>query len=51
MQTKLMDVNLMSEKEIDWVNKYNQECFDKVHHLVHGDALAWLTRETKPIKK
>jgi Xaa-Pro aminopeptidase len=51
IQTKLIDVQLMSPVEIDWVNKYNQECYDKLAPLLSEDqhALEWLKKETKAI--
>lgn len=54
-QTKLFDVSLLTEDEIDWLNKYHQKCLDTLKLLLQGpensQAFAWLVKETQPIKK
>jgi Xaa-Pro aminopeptidase len=51
IQTKLIDTSLLTKDEIDWVNKYNNKCYEKLKNLLKDDerALKWLTEETKPI--
>jgi len=51
IQTSLLDLNLMSENEIKWVNDYHSEVWNKVSPLVKGDAWTWLQRNTRPISK
>jgi Xaa-Pro aminopeptidase len=51
IQTKLVDVNLLTVDEREWLNAYNAECYQKVSPLLeHGSlALKWLEKETKAI--
>lgn len=53
IQTKLIDMSLMTEKDIDWVNQYHAKIWDQLSSLLSKDqpALAWLHRETQPIAK
>jgi len=50
VQTKCLKREIMTQKEIDWVNKYNKECWDNISPLIQNDQLAldWLKRETQP---
>ncbi|TMW68349.1 hypothetical protein Poli38472_005817 [Pythium oligandrum] len=51
IQTKLINVSLLTKDEIDWLNAYHQTVHDKLKPLVQDDALAYdyLVRETKPL--
>ncbi|KAF9928015.1 hypothetical protein FBU30_002708 [Linnemannia zychae] len=51
IQTKMVDHALLSNKEIDWINRYHAECLQKVTPHLEKDSLGlkWLQRETQPI--
>ncbi|KAJ2913800.1 hypothetical protein MD484_g6609, partial [Candolleomyces efflorescens] len=51
IQTKLVDVSLLTEQEKSWLNEYHQETWEKVSPLLKNDlrALGWLKRECEPI--
>ena len=51
IQTKLVDVTLLSEAEKVWLNKYHVETLEKVSPLLVNDprALEWLKRECAPL--
>ena len=51
IQTKLVDVSIMSDDEIKWLNDYNERCLKVVGPLMDQNELAfrWLQRETMPI--
>lgn len=53
MQTKLMKKELMTEKDIAWVNEHHHRCWERISPLLADDhlALEWLRRETQPISK
>jgi Xaa-Pro aminopeptidase len=53
IQTNLIDVSLMTQKELDWLDNYHQEVFEKVSPLIEEDspAFAWLKKSTSPIKR
>jgi len=47
---KLIDINLLTQKEKDWLNASSAEILEKTEHFFKGDelTLAWLKRETQP---
>ncbi|KAI8094982.1 peptidase M24, structural domain-containing protein [Gilbertella persicaria] len=51
MGRNLIDVELLSPSERQWVNDYHQECLTKLGPLVAHNAVAtaWLKKETSPI--
>ncbi|QMT32419.1 aminopeptidase P family protein [Alysiella filiformis] len=49
IDTRLIDVALLNDEEISWVNQYHQMVRDKLSPLVEGDALAWLLARTEAI--
>lgn len=51
IQTKLMDLGIMSDKEIAWVNAYHQKVWDNIHPRVAGETLQWLERACAPISR
>ncbi|XP_071985549.1 xaa-Pro aminopeptidase 1 isoform X1 [Engystomops pustulosus] len=55
IQTKMIDVSLLTEKEVSWVNDYHKKCRDiigaELEKQGRHDALQWLIRETQPICK
>ena len=45
----LIDISLLEQKEIDWLNSYHEEVFDKLcHHLTEQEML-WLKEKTSHI--
>jgi Xaa-Pro aminopeptidase len=53
IQKNLIDVSLMSKKELDWLDAYHQEVFDKVSPLLEKDssALKWLRKSCEKIDR
>ena len=50
MQTKLMDLNIMSSEEITWVNKYHEKVWEKISPRVKkAEVKAWLRKATEAI--
>ncbi|KFP82786.1 Xaa-Pro aminopeptidase 1 [Acanthisitta chloris] len=53
IQTKMIDVNLLTQKECNWVNDYHQKCREVVgaelERQGRHEALRWLIRETEPL--
>ena len=51
IQKNLIDVSLMSKKELDWLDAYHQEVFEKVSPLLEKDSLAfkWLEKSCEKI--
>lgn len=53
IQTKLIEMSLMTQKDVDWINQYHLIVWQKLSPLLAKDPLAldWLRRETQPIAK
>ncbi|KAM4636509.1 xaa-Pro aminopeptidase 1 [Discoglossus pictus] len=55
IQTKMINIDLLTQKEIDWVNSYHKKCREVVGAELEKqgrqNALQWLIRETQPICK
>ncbi|KAJ9557049.1 hypothetical protein OSB04_011663 [Centaurea solstitialis] len=51
IQTKLVDLTLLSAAEIDWLNDYHSQVWEKVSSLVDGSARDWLWNNTRPVVK
>ncbi|XP_076678349.1 xaa-Pro aminopeptidase ApepP [Andrena cerasifolii] len=55
VQTKLLDLSLLTDNEIEHLNNYHARCLNTLKPLLQGSenaqALEWLERETRPISK
>lgn len=51
MQAKLIDVNLLSTIEREWVDKYHEEVFEKISPLLKDDpeTFSWLMTNTQKL--
>ncbi|NXF54461.1 XPP1 aminopeptidase, partial [Oceanites oceanicus] len=53
IQTKMIDVNLLTQKECNWVNDYHQKCREvigaELERQGRREALRWLIQETEPL--
>ncbi|OWK07428.1 XPNPEP1 [Cervus elaphus hippelaphus] len=55
IQTKMIDVDSLTDKERDWLNNYHLTCREVIGKELQmqgrQEALEWLIRETQPISK
>ncbi|GAB4835827.1 Aminopeptidase P2 [Ancistrocladus abbreviatus] len=51
IQSKLVDLSLLSAAEVDWLNDYHDQVWQKVSPLVDGLARQWLWKNTRPVVK
>ena len=52
IQTKLMDLTIMSEDEIAWVNKYHEQVWEKISPRVQkAEVKEWLRKATAKISR
>ncbi|XP_021282146.1 probable Xaa-Pro aminopeptidase P [Herrania umbratica] len=49
IQTKLVDLSLLSVEEIGWLNNYHSQVWEKVSPLLEGSARQWLWDNTRPV--
>ena len=47
--TRLIDITLLTNSEINWINSYHQEVLEKVGPYVEGSVLEWLNNSVRPI--
>ena len=48
---KLIDVNLMTDQEIEWVNEYHKQVYARLSPLLTDQEKDWLAEKTSPITK
>jgi Xaa-Pro aminopeptidase len=51
IQSKMVDLDLLSVGEVNWVNDYHSQVWEKVSPLVDGSARQWLWNNTRPLVK
>ena len=52
IETKCLDLSIMSDEEVDWLNNYHKLVFSKLSPLIrNNDLLEFLTNKTKEIHK
>ncbi|MBT6870597.1 MAG: aminopeptidase P family protein, partial [Candidatus Marinimicrobia bacterium] len=47
--TRLIDKSLMTDVELNWLNEYHKEVFEKIAPHVNGTTLTWLKNAIEPI--
>ncbi|KAJ0973659.1 hypothetical protein J5N97_015624 [Dioscorea zingiberensis] len=48
-QKKLMDLNLLNPKEIEWIDSYHSTCRQVLAPYLNEQEMAWLSKATEPI--
>lgn len=51
IETRALDLSLLSQEEIDWLNAYHKDVYERLSKRVDGELLAYLEEVTKPIQK
>lgn len=55
IQTSLLDVSMLTDKEIEYLNNYHKKCLEVLRPLLQGpgnlQALKWLEKQTLPISR
>ncbi|KAG8035943.1 hypothetical protein G9C98_003069 [Cotesia typhae] len=55
IQTSLLDVDLLTDQEIEYLNSYHAKCLEILRPLLQGEddiqARQWLEKETQPISR
>ncbi|KAL0455076.1 UNVERIFIED_CONTAM: Aminopeptidase P2 [Sesamum latifolium] len=51
IEAKLVDLSLLSTTEIDWLNDYHSQVWEKVSPLLDGPAYEWLWNNTRQLVK
>ncbi|KAK4525860.1 hypothetical protein GAYE_SCF17G3769 [Galdieria yellowstonensis] len=50
MESRLMDLSLLTDEEVTWINSYHEECWNKVSPLLKEEmAVQWLKERTHPL--
>jgi Xaa-Pro aminopeptidase len=45
----LIDISLLDKKEIDWLNSYHEEVYDKLNLYLTAEERIWLKDKTEPL--
>ncbi len=51
IDTTPIDITMLSEEEIDWLNNYHEEVYQKLSPYLTQEEQEWLSEATKPLKK
>lgn len=51
IDTAPIDVDLLLPEEVEWLNDYHREVFDKLSPYLEDDEVDWLAEATKPLVK
>ena len=49
IEKSLIDRSLLDQKEIDWLNSYHSEVFDKLSHYLTSEEKTWLRGKTEAL--
>ncbi|QYJ76055.1 aminopeptidase P family protein [Shewanella sp. FJAT-52076] len=49
IDTRLIDKALLTEAEVNWLNRYHSKVYNTLSPLMSGDELVWLTKATQAI--
>ena len=50
IDTKPLDLSLMSDDELRWLNHYNQQVLDILSPHLNADEVAWLKEKCRPVE-
>lgn len=48
---RLFDTSIMSDAEIEWVNKYHTEVRERLTPMLNAEQAAWLAEKTRPLTR
>ena len=48
---RLFDTSIMSDAEIEWVNKYHTEVRERLTPMLDAEQAAWLAEKTRPLTR
>ncbi|CAO2832723.1 unnamed protein product [Amaranthus hypochondriacus] len=51
IQSKMIELSLLSAAEVDWLNDYHEQVWQKVSPLLDGSPRQWLWENTRPLVK
>lgn len=51
IDTRCIDLSLMRDDELAWLNAYHAEVHRRLMPLLEGEALAWLLERTRPLTR
>ncbi len=51
IDTRPVDIDLLDDDELEWLNAYHEEVFAKISPALEGDVLDWLKKSTVPLAR
>ena len=51
IENRLIDVSMLSNRELDWLNDYHAEVLAKIGPQLSGEDKAWLERQCAPLSR
>ena len=51
IERRLVDVSMLSDSELAWLNDYHAEVLGRIGHRLEGEDKAWLVRQCAPLSR
>ena len=51
IDTAPIDVDMLLLEEVEWLNAYHREVFEKLSPYLEDEEVGWLAKATKPLVK
>ena len=51
IERQLIDVAMLSDRELEWLNNYHAEVLVKIGPQLEGEDKAWLERQCAPLSR
>jgi Xaa-Pro aminopeptidase len=51
LDKSLIDISLLNQKEIDWLNSYHSEVYEKLCQYLTNNEKLWLQKKTEPFRE
>ncbi len=51
MDTSIVDIQLLTDEELDWLNEYNERVYDQLGPYLPREVAHWLYRKTRPLER
>ena len=51
IDTSIVEVDLLTDEELDWLNEYNSNVYEKLGHYLPREVAKWLKNKVRPLER
>ena len=51
IDTAPLELSLMEDQDIRWLNEYHQQVYEKLSPYLEGEEAQWLYQATRPVER